>query len=262
MSEDVYFHNFDSPKGNCQYIWVRLRGEANTERMALVDTGAGMSIIPLFIYEQINNKYKSVLRRPDMRIWAGNSTKVDVRGMTNLTLDIHGSQLRHKFYVCSDTRHVILGYDFQKNCKVHLEPGENKCWIKERGSYREIPCFDSREYRKASKVAMFENFTMQPYTESIISAELKRSEAQKGKTLLVKKTVTGFELTGALVCNTITIAQNDRVPLRLINATNEKITLHKGQIMAVAEPVYLCSYLAEDEPTTEECECECPCNAN
>ena len=32
--------------------------------------------------------------------------------------------------------------------------------------------------------------------------------------------------------------------------------------MAVAEPVYLCSYLAEDEPTTEECECECPCNAN
>ena len=137
--------------------------------MALVDTGAGMSIIPLFIYEQINNKYKSVLRRPDMRIWAGKSTKVDVRGMTNLALDINGSQLKHKFYVCSDTRHVILGYDFQKNCKIHLEPGENKCWIKEHGSYKEVPCFDSREYRKASKVAMFENFTMQPYTESIIS---------------------------------------------------------------------------------------------
>ena len=82
----MYFHNFESPKGNCQYIWIRLRGEANTERMALVDTGAEMSIIPPFIYEQINNKYKSVLRRPDMIIWAGNSTKVDVRGMTNLTL--------------------------------------------------------------------------------------------------------------------------------------------------------------------------------
>ena len=46
--------------------------------MALVDTGAGMSIIPLFIYEQINSKYKTVLRRLDMRIWASNSTKVDV----------------------------------------------------------------------------------------------------------------------------------------------------------------------------------------
>ena len=110
-------------------------------------------------------------------------------------------------------------------------------------------------------MAMFENFTMQPYTESKVSAELRRSKAKKGKTLLVKKTVTGFELTGALVCNTITVAHSDRVPLRLINATNETITLHKGQIMAVAEPVYLCSYLTEDEPTTEECECECPCNA-
>ena len=86
MPEYVSFHNFDSPKGNCQYIWIRLRGEANTERMALVDTGAGMSIIPPFIYEQINDKYKTVLRRPDMRIWAGNSTKVRSRSISSVKL--------------------------------------------------------------------------------------------------------------------------------------------------------------------------------
>ena len=112
--------------------------------------------------------------------------------MNNLSLDIDGSQLKHKFYDCSDTRHVILGYDFQKKCQIHLKPGENKCWIKERGKYREIPCFDSREYRKASKVAMFENYIMQTYTEEIKAAEFRKREAQKGKTLLVKKTVTGF----------------------------------------------------------------------
>ena len=65
VREEIYFHDFEKPKGRPQYIWVNIWGEYATERVALMDTGARISILPLEIYNQIHSTYRYKLWKTD-----------------------------------------------------------------------------------------------------------------------------------------------------------------------------------------------------
>ena len=54
---------------------------------------------------------------------------------------------------------------------------------------------------------MIENYTLEPNTEVILPARLKAVVEQSGKVMMINRTVTGFEKTGAIVCNTITVPE-------------------------------------------------------
>ena len=195
VREEIYFHDFQKPRGRPQYIWVNIWGEYATERVALMDTGARIFILPLDIYNQIHSTYRYKLWKTDREIYAGNRTKVDVRGVTIVTLSIANRQFKYRFYVCADARHTILGIDFQEDKHIHLEPGLRVCWINEGGHYTEIPCCSSEEYAKKSKVCMIENYTLEPNTEAILPARLKAGVEQSGKVMMINRTATGFEKT-------------------------------------------------------------------
>ena len=87
-------------------------GETNTDRMALMDTGAGISIIPFDVYMIIDRRFRSKIRATSTRIVAGNDTLCDVRGVCDIRLNIYGSKMKNEFFVCGDASHVIIGYDF------------------------------------------------------------------------------------------------------------------------------------------------------
>ena len=70
---------------------------------------------------------------------------------------------------------------------------------------------------------MIENYTLEPNTEAILPARLKAGVEQSGKVMMINRTATGFEKTGAIVCNTITVPEGGHVPLRLVNVTSETI---------------------------------------
>ena len=236
-------------------------GETNTDRMALMDTGAGISIIPFDVYMIIDKRFRSKIRSTSTRIVAGNDTLCDVRGVCDIRLNIYGSKMKNEFFVCGDASHVIIGYDFQKKHRIHLEPGVDKCWIYENNKYREVPCFDSGQYNKKSKVRMVQNFTVMPNCEAIVPATVQRGSDQDGKVMMIKPSITCFQKTGALICNTIAVPDASCVPVRMVNATNEAITLWKGSVVATAEPVYVCSKWVEPDVGKTKCECKCTCNA-
>ena len=66
VREEIYFHDFQKPRGRPQYIWVNIWGEYAIERVALMDTGARISIIPLAIYN--HNLYRYKLWKTDREI--------------------------------------------------------------------------------------------------------------------------------------------------------------------------------------------------
>ena len=94
------------------------------------------------------------------------------------------------------------GYDFQKKHRIHLEPGVDKCWIYKNNKYREVQCFDSGQYNKRSKVRMVQNFTVMPNREAILPATIQGGNKQNGKVMMMKPSITCFQKTGTLICNT------------------------------------------------------------
>ena len=232
------------------------------EREALMDTGARISIMPEYIYQAIHPAYRQPLWKTDRIIYAGNRTKVDVKGVTTIQISIHKRVFRYKFYVCADARHPILGIDFQEDRHVHIEPGTRKAWINENGVYTEFPCFSSEAYSTRSRVTMVENYTIQPNTEVILPACVKGGVHHEDKAMMLNRLDTCFNKTGAIVCSAVVKPKQGQVPLRLLNATNEPIKLHKGAVMAVAEPVYQCTLWDGKEEERGQCECKCTCRAN
>ena len=84
-------------------------GETNTDRMALMDTGAGISILPFDVYMIIDKRFWSKIRPTETRIKAGNDTLCDVKGVCDIRLNIFGAKMKHELNVCSDASHVIVG---------------------------------------------------------------------------------------------------------------------------------------------------------
>ena len=81
------------------------------------------------------------------------------------------------------------------------------------------------------------NHVIEPNSEILILGKVHNGNMQDGKVMLVKRTSTAYYTTGALVCNTIAKPVDGQIPLRILNATSEEITLWKGTVIGIAEPV-------------------------
>ena len=60
-----------------------------------------------------------------------------------------------------------------------------------------------------------------------------------------------------MVCNTIAKPLDGQIPLRILNATSEEITLWKGTVIGIAEPVYTCNQFNADALDDLEYGCIC-----
>ena len=93
------------------------------ELLALVDTGAAVSIIPESTYKKLP-KATTSLSPTDLDIRAGNDTEITCSGTVQLTFAIryYVKQFHHHFYVCGDDTSPILGMDFlaEHDTCIHL----------------------------------------------------------------------------------------------------------------------------------------------
>ena len=97
---------------------VSITEKTNADRMALMDTGAGKSILPLDVYMIINKRFRSKIQPTETQIKVGNDAMCDVKCVCDVRLNIYGSKMKHELFVCSDASHVILGYDFHKKASI------------------------------------------------------------------------------------------------------------------------------------------------
>ena len=81
----------------------------------MLDTGAGISILPKRIYDVISTQKRIKLRTSDIKVKGANDKSIQCYGMAWVEVEIEGQQFKHKFYVCQDNVNVLLGRDFMKN---------------------------------------------------------------------------------------------------------------------------------------------------
>jgi predicted aspartyl protease len=136
--------------------------------LMLVDTGASISILPLDLYEELTDQVKSIIAPTTMTIRTGNSGKVDVRGTAKITFEIDGKPFTYEFYICADCKKPILGFDFQQKYDLYLRPAENALYI----GKKKLPCFDHELFWGKEKVTMYQQFTIEPNHEAIVTGKV------------------------------------------------------------------------------------------
>ena len=113
----------DDGMGIC--VWVDFTGTGEGSK-ALLDTGAGISILPRRIFDAVNRQRYVRLRASDKKVRGANSKSIECFGMAWVEVEIEKERFKHRFYVCQDNVNVLLGRDFMKKAKISLEPAKIK----------------------------------------------------------------------------------------------------------------------------------------
>ena len=141
-------------------VWLKF---TNTKEgvKALLDTGAGISLLPRRLYDVITKSQTTELRQADRKITGANSKSIECFGVAEVEFNIEGQAFRHDFYVCEDAVTVLLGRKFMKDAKIQLEPAANKIKIKG----KRVTAYDIKGTRIKNTVNLIETITIKPGQE-------------------------------------------------------------------------------------------------
>ena len=206
--------------------------------------------------------FKTPISPTDRRIQAGNNTDCDVRGTAMAEVITASQSFKHKFFVCADAGCAILGLDFLRQNVIHVDPIKNRLICKKFGHDIVIPCHSTKGFMQKSKVSLVRNYTIAPGAEAILPAYIdnKGKHSYDDQVCLIDKINTCFQKTGILSCRIVATPRKGKVPVRIINATNDAVRLWRNSAVGLIEPVIACAEMpADSEIAKELCSCECNC---
>ena len=223
-------------------VWVKFTDTSEGAK-ALLDTGAGISLLPRRLYDVIAKSQQTELRQPDRRITGANSKAIQCFGVAEIGINIEGQKFDHDFYVCEDAVTVLLGRKFMKEAKIQLEPAANK--IKIRG--KRVTAYDIKGTKIKNTVNLISTMTIKPGQERQVWAKLKGKGRPDDMVCMVEPSKTLFVRTGALAGRVCTKPHNGKCAVRILNASEEHITLYKNTTVGVLQPVVETVNYVEEE---------------
>ena len=224
-------------------VWTKFNSKG-TEGKALVDTGAGISIMPREIFDSIEQLKTKQLTEPDRKLSSATGSKIRCDGMTEVEFSVDDMKLSHKFYICNDDVMIILGRDFIRKYKVGIELSDNGIRINNKW----VTTYDIKGSKIRNTVNIINTLTIKAGHEAQVSAKLKGKGNPDGMVCMVAFSRTLFARSGALVAHTCVRPGKKKCCVRILNATEQPITLYKNMTVGVLQPA---EKLKHYEPSDE-----------
>ena len=210
---------------------LKIRGQ---KYRALIDTGAEKSLISRRVYRAIPNRPK--LSRSDINLQSVTGNQVRIDGSINLEFVVAGLNLRHTFYVVPELgRNAILGRDFLKHysCRIYYDLEKMRI----NGRYVDLV----EDAYLQSLVRLKKSLTLKPQSVAVCHGKLPKGFQCKNCSQLEILGIDHCYATnypGIMLANTVTeVAKQNKLPLLLINNTNQSVSFRKGSVIGRAYPV-------------------------
>ena len=167
-----------SQAGQSFFVWVHLPS-ANTKYLALVDCGATVSTLTKTLYDQILIDKRQLLAPADVKIRAGNDTRINCLGMADFTVRIENYEIEQRFYVCTDETISVLGTDFLKSQAVCLDFGSEHMFLK--GEWIPV-CDDKGKLLRRGRAVTTEKAVRVPARRrTVIQAAITQNKTTKSR---------------------------------------------------------------------------------
>ncbi len=198
----------------------------------LVDSGATLSVVrPSY--------FKAMCKLKDIKLQPTNGSLrmadgglVTALGKAVLQLELQKKQkVQYTFIVADVEAAVVLGLDFLKSQFAVLDAHAGLLTLN--GITHQ--CHDKEEDTHLYRVKLGETIVIQPGLEMILPGYIEGNpNFAMG---LIEPHDKTSHLSGFLVAKAVVDPQLPDVPIRVMNFTGERLTLHKGMSVATCEPV-------------------------
>ena len=215
-----------------------------------VDTGAERT---LRIYNSLSNP--PPLRRSDINLESVTGNQLKINGCINLEFVIAGLKLHYTFYVVPNLGiNIIIGRDFLKHfsCRIYYDLDK----LRVNGRYVDL----IEDAYLQSLIRLKRSIIVKPQSVLFYFGKLSNKFPGAGCPQIQIAAIDQCFATnspGIMLTNTVTkISKLQKIPLLLINNTNQAVSLRRGSVIVRADPVgkYMVSSLSEKISSAEKTE--------
>jgi hypothetical protein len=191
----------------------------------LVDTGCQLSLVPSKIVTGLP------LRPAVKQVMAANGTTIEVDGAITTTVSLNGYDTTVDFLVTKDVSEVMLGMDFLGNKACSRDFATSTLWLEghQLSLHAGPPGFRCR------RVLAMETVIVPPRSRMIIPAlaPLHRLDPSSSDALFESRQIRP----GLLVARAVASGRATRLPLCLLNLTNEPQNINSEECIGTLEPL-------------------------
>ncbi len=234
--------------GKSYYVWATIHSDA-PEQLMLIDTGASISILPKSAYESIPAAHRKPLQPTMTEIMAGNNSQISVHGIAEVEFSFQHMTFTHPFFVCGNDTLEVIGMDFLRKEDVKIYIGQRQMFLRNRS----VKLFDLHGARLNHRVVADRTIHIPPGCQVNIEGRVRGKGSVDGQPALLEPAATIFPKTGALVCKIAVKPTQSRVPVRIINANEEPITIYKDTTLGILREAHgFKKFTPEEEIPTKE----------
>ena len=197
----------------------------------LIDTGADISCMSDDLYKDLCLDDVCPISDTDMTVRVANSKLAKVSGKVKLKVTIGETEITQEFFLIPNLNSKMnLGQDFLQTQEAIIKCCDNTLELKKVNTTVPLFCTNQR-----SSVARIVNrITIAKRSERLIPVKVKKTNSPVTCLLEPTKSLTYKQLAGA---KCVTIPAEGVTHFRVMNPTDEPITLYKHQPVAIAHPV-------------------------
>ena len=202
---------------------LTIQGEVNGRPITItVDTGAAVSLMRSNVVHGL--KIRPLTRRIVLRTVTGDSA--DVKGETEVQIQLGRLKLRHKVLVADIEDEFILGMDL---IRQHGFSFDNKLNVLKFGSEEFV--LSQRNEDTAIRVLAADSVRISGNTEKIIFGRLEKNSGSRVGLVQNQDNTCKYLVAKSLVTS------EGNVPIRIANIFPNSVKINKGEIVALYEPV-------------------------
>ena len=199
-----------------------------------MDTGAERTLLSRRVYNSMTRP--PPLRKSDINLESVTGNQVKIDGSIDLEFVVAGLRLHHVFYVVPNLgRNAIVGRDFLRhfNCRIYYDLDK----LRINGRYVDLV----EDAYLQILIRLKRSIKLKPQSALFCFGKLPKTFSSAGCSYLQ---IAGIDqcfaskFPGIMLANTITEAvKKNKLPLLLINGTNQEISLRHGSVIGRADSV-------------------------
>ena len=175
----------------------------------MLDSGAGISLIPKDLFNAVNAIQGVELLPPDRRIPNCNGGRIKCYGRAYLTCKIHHRSVTHRFFVCENTVTVLLGRDMIRRADIVMKLATNEAFI----DGKTIETYDGDGHRINNRVSLLRTYTLRPGEEVQLPTAINGKTNPDTRICVLEPARRVFLKTGALVARACVKPKNGKCPV-------------------------------------------------
>ena len=228
------------------YVWARIHPEA-IDMPFLVDTGAGISLLPRNQYMAIPECDRPPLEHSGVKVFCGNSSTISIEGKVTLNLILQKVEYSCVFHVSADEVKGILGMNFIQSYGGKVDTGSQALIL----NNKEIDVYNLQGHRLNHKVVMAHTAAVPPGQRCVVNAKVVGKRDLDGQPVLVEGVRSLFASTGVLVAKALVQPDDGYIPVELFNASDTTQRICTNQTLGILRDV-VDAELWEDTPSNRD----------